>query len=313
MIADYSIVIPVYFNEDTLEYTVSRIHKEVFSAYPSKHGEIVFVDDGSGDCSFEVLTRLHDKYKNEIRVYKLSRNFGQFNATWCGLCQTKGPCVVMAADGQDSIEHVPLMLKHHFENGIELVIGTRAERHESTLKSGCANFVYAVMRKFGNKDLPNGGFDFFLIGKNAKESLLKTYQPNTFFAVRVLEQGFSREFIPCRREKRKGLTKSRWTLSKKLTYMIDGVLGHSYVPIRAMSVVGCVFSGLSFMLGVIFFVLHFYDPHIVPGWTSLALLTFFVGGVQMLMIGVIGEYMWRILAQVRQVPPFIIEKSLEVD
>lgn len=307
---DYSIVIPVYFNEDTLEYTVTRIREDVFAAYPQKHGEIVFVDDGSKDSSFQVLTRLHAQYPRMIRVFRLSRNFGQFNATWCGLCQTNGPCVVMSADGQDSIEHVRVMLKHHFEDGVEVVIGTRAERHESLIKTGCANFVYAVMRKFGNADLPNGGFDFFLIGRKAKDSLLQTYQPNTFFSVRVLEQGFSRIFIPCLREERKGSTKSRWTFGKKLTYMLDGILGHSYVPIRIMSVLGCLFSVVSFVAGVMFCIFHFYDPHIVPGWTSLAVISFFVGGIQMLMMGIIGEYLWRVLAQTRNSPPFIVDKVL---
>lgn len=217
----------------------------------------------------------------------------------------------MAADGQDSIEDVPTMLKKHFEGGIEVVIGTRAERKESFWKAGSANLVYATIRKFGNKDMPSGGFDFFLIGAKAKRSLLQTYQPNTFFSVRVLDQGFSREFIPCRREERKGKTKSRWTFSKKMTYMIDGVLGHSFVPIRAMSVIGVGISALSFLAGVFFFVWHFFDGHIVPGWTTLALIMLFAGGLQMLMIGVLGEYLWRVLAQVRQTPPFIIDKVLD--
>lgn len=307
---DYSIVIPVYYNEDTLRYTEDRIRREIFAAYPGKRGEIVFVDDGSRDGSFAELKKMHAEHPDDIRVFKLSRNFGQFNATWCGLCQTEGPAVIMAADGQDSIEDVPKMLKRHFEDGIELVIGTRAERRESFWKAGSANLVYATIRKFGNKDMPSGGFDFFLIGRKAKESLLRTYQPNTFFSVRVLDQGFTREFLPCRREERKGKSKSRWTFSKKMTYMIDGVLGHSYVPIRAMSVIGILFAVLSFLAGVVFFVTHFYDPHIVPGWTSLAIVALFIGGVQMLMIGILGEYLWRVLAQVRQTPPFIIEESL---
>jgi len=311
MRADYSIVIPVYFNEDTLEYTERRVREEVFARYPSKKGEIVFVDDGSKDGSFDVLKKIHAKADGDVRVFRLSRNFGQFNATWCGLCQTGGPCVIMAADGQDSIEDVPVMLKKHFEDGVELVIGTREERHESFFKRSSANLVYSTIRKFGNKDMPEGGFDFFLIGKKAKDSLLTTYQPNTFFSVRVLDQGFSREFIPCRREERKGASKSRWTFSKKMTYMIDGVLGHSYVPIRAMSVIGFAFAALSFVASIVFFVAHFFDPHIVPGWTTLALLILFIGGIQMLMVGVLGEYLWRVLAQVRNSPPYIIETSLQ--
>ena len=311
MTADYSIVIPVYYNEDTLEYTEERIRSEVFARYPKKRGEIVFVDDGSKDGSFEVLEKIYRRANGDVRVFRLSRNFGQFNATWCGLCQTQGPCVIMAADGQDSIEDVPTMLKRHFEHGVEIVIGTRYVRKESFMRRASAGLVYSAIRRFGNKDMPEGGFDFFLIGKKAKESLLTTYQPNTFFSVRVLDLGFSREFIPCRREERKGKTKSRWTISKKLTYMIDGILGHSYIPIRAISIVGFAFSILSFLASCVFFVTHFFDPHIVPGWTTLFLAIMFTGGIQMLMIGVLGEYLWRILAQVRNSSPYIIESSLQ--
>ena len=93
--------------------------------------------------------------------------------------------------------------------------------------------------------------------------------------------------------------------------MIDGILGHSYVPIRAMSIIGFAFALLSFLAGCVFFVAHFFDPHIVPGWTTLFLAVMFTGGIQMLMIGVLGEYLWRVLAQVRNVAPYIIESALQ--
>ena len=250
--ADYSVVVPVYYNADTLEFTERRIREEVFAKVPGKRGEMVFVDDGSGDDSFAVLSAMQARHPEDVRVFKLSRNFGQFNATWCGLCQTSGPCIVMAADGQDSVEDVPTMLSRHFDGGTEIVIGTREERDESRWRTWSSNLVYWSIRKLGHPDMPRGGFDFFLIGKKAKESLLRNYQPHTFFAVRVLEQGFSREFIPCRRERRKGKGTSRWTFRKKLTYMIDGVLGHSYVPIRAMTALCIAVSLFTFFAGHVF-------------------------------------------------------------
>jgi dolichol-phosphate mannosyltransferase len=110
---------------------------------------------------------------------------------------------------------------------------------------------------------------------------------------------------------RKGKGSSRWTFRKKLTYMVDGVLGHSYVPIRTMTALGIFLSLSSLLAGLVFCVLHFFDPHIVPGWTSLAFLILFVGGIQLLMTGVLGEYIWRILAQVRGTPPFIVDTVLD--
>ncbi len=126
----------------------------------------------------------------------------------------------------------------------------------------------------------------------------------------MLELGFRREMIPYRREERKAGV-SRWTFSKKLTYMMDGVLGHSYVPIRFMSLMGICFSALSFVMALFFFVAYFFNPNVVRGWTPIVLLVLFVGGVQMLMIGVLGEYLWRVLAQTRASPPYIVDETLD--
>ena len=307
-VPDYSIVVPVYFNEGSLEYTANRIFGEVFAKYPERVGEIVFVDDGSGDGSFEKLMAIYREHPECVRVIRLSRNFGQVNAWWCGLEHTSGPVVVVSADGQDPIDLIPTMLKRHFEGGVEVVIATRESRKESAWRRLTSSLVYNCIRKFGNADMPSGGFDFFLLGAKAKYALLSHWQPNVFFQVRVLELGFRREMIPYRREGRKAGV-SRWTFSRKLTYMIDGVLGHSYLPIRFMSIVGMCFSSLSFAMALFFFIAYFFNPSVIRGWTPIILLVLFIGGVLMMMMGVLGEYLWRVLAQVRSSPPYIVEEE----
>lgn len=309
MQVDYSIVIPVYYNEGSLALMAKRVHEDVFAVMGERRGELVFVDDGSGDGSFAELEQVVRDYPDDVRVIKLSRNFGQVNAWWCGLKNTPGPVVVISADGQDPVELIPVMLHKYFDDGTEVVIATRESREETFWRRLTSAMVYNAMRKLGTKDMPPGGFDFFLLGAKAKASILVNWQPNTFFQVRVLKLGFKREFIPYHRADRKvGI--SRWTFSKKLTYMIDGVLGHSYVPIRAMSLMGLAFSGLSFLMAVFFFVAYFFNPNVVRGWTPIVLLILFIGGIQMMMIGVLGEYLWRVLAQTRQDTPYIIEKEL---
>ena len=307
---DYSIVVPVYFNEGSLRYTADRIFNEVFAVCPERRGEIVFVDDGSGDGSFDELTAIYREHSECVRVLRLSRNFGQVNAWWCGLENTPGPVVVVSADGQDPIDLIPTMLKRHFEGGVEVVIAARESREDGTWRRLTSSLVYNCIRKFGSGDMPPGGFDFFLLGAKAKRALLTRWQPNTFFQVRVLELGFRREMIPYRREERKAGV-SRWTFSKKLTYMMDGVLGHSYVPIRFMSLMGICFSTLSFAMALFFFVAYFFNPSVVRGWTPIVLLVLFVGGVQMLMIGILGEYLWRVLAQTRASQPYIVDETLD--
>lgn len=308
---DYSVVVPVYYNEGSLEYTESRVRDIVFNQIIDKRGEIIFVDDGSGDGSYEELRRIKMKHPDDVRVFKLSRNFGQFNAQWCGMENTDGPVVIISADGQDPVELIPIMLRKHFDEKTEIVVATRESREETWWRRWTSKVFYNVVRRLGHKDIPVGGFDYLLLGKKAKDALLSRWQPNVFPQVRILNLGFSREFIPYHRENRKAGV-SRWTFAKKFTLMIDGVLGHSYIPIRAMSVLGIVFSGLSFLLALYFFVVYFFNPDIIRGWTPIILLILFIGGVQMLMIGVLGEYLWRVLAQARNDKPYILQEEMKV-
>jgi dolichol-phosphate mannosyltransferase len=308
-IVDYSIVIPVYYNEGTLFSTAQRIHTQVFQKFPEKIGEILFVDDGSMDFSYNELIQIKKQFNN-IRVIKLSRNFGQVNAIWCGLKNVSGPAIVISADGQDPVNIIVDMLTQHFYNKIEVVVAVRESRDESKWRKFSSRIVYKGIQALGNKEMPAGGFDFFLLGNTSRIALLKHWQPNTFLQVRVLDLGFSRVFIPYHREERKAGV-SRWTLSKKITYMIDGVLGHSYLPIRMMSLLGFVFAGISFVLGIVFLVSYFFNENIIRGFTPIVLLILLLGGIQMIMIGVLGEYLWRVLVQVRNDEPYLIENNDE--
>jgi glycosyltransferase involved in cell wall biosynthesis len=304
---DYSIVIPVFYNEGSLETVEAELRAKVIEALPRYKGEILFVDDGSGDKSYEVLQTIRERHKNDVRVIKLSRNFGQVNAVWCGFSHAPSAVIMFSADGQDPVDLIPEMLEKHFDQGYEVVIAKRTSREDGIIRSLTSSIVYWLMRKMTNDDMPIGGFDFLLLGNRAKTALLQSYQPHTFFQARILDLGFSRTWINYNRKNRLH-GKSKWTLAKKITYMIDGVLGHSFLPIRIISCVGCLFSITSFLLAMFFLINYLINGHKLPGWTPIILSVLFVGGMQMLMIGIIGEYLWRVLAQVRNNTPFIIEK-----
>ena len=307
---DYSIVIPVYFNEGSLEAVEAELRTKVLEGVPQYKGELVFVDDGSGDRSFEILRKVHDKHPLDVRVLRLSRNFGQNNALWCGFEHSPSAVVMLSADGQDPVELIPEMLRKHFLDGYEVVIAKRESREETIFRRLTSKCVYWLMRHLSNREMPAGGFDFVLLGRKAKEALIKTYQPHTFIQVRMLDLGFKRAWLGYhRRDRIHG--KSKWTLAKKFTYMLDGVLGHSYLPIRMMSVVGALFSLASFLCAMFFLVSYLVHGHALQGWTPIILSILFVGGVQMMMIGVLGEYLWRVLAQVRCAPPYIVEEIVE--
>lgn len=307
---DFSIIIPVYFNAGSLALVEKNLREKVLMRPDGRKGCLVFVDDGSEDESFSVLQELKRAHPNDIRIYKLSRNFGQVNAIWCGYAHAVGATVFMAADGQEPVEVVNQMLVEHFEHGKEVVIAQRASRDESVWRKFTSGIVYWLMRKLSNKDMPLGGFDFCLLGEKARSALLSNWQPHTFLQARILNLGFSRAWISYHRESRKAGV-SKWTFAKKLTYMLDGVLGHSYVPIRLISILGIVFSLSSFLLGGVFLLLYLLFGSEVRGLTPIMLLILFIGGVQMVMIGALGEYLWRVLAQTRHDVPYIIESAME--
>ena len=308
---DFHIIIPVYYNADSLAYVEEELRNKVLTRNDGLKGEIIFIDDGSGDDSFSKLTELKNAHRDDIRVYRLSRNFGQVAATYCGFCNVdSGATIWMAADGQEPVEVINEMLDAHFYNHKEIVIACRKSRDESWWRKFSSYLTYWLMQKMVNKEMPVGGFDFCLLGNSARSKLCSIWQPNTFIQARILSLGFSRKWISYDRKSRiAGF--SRWTFSKKVTYLLDGILGHSYLPIRLMSLSGFLFSMSAFILLCYFLISYFVYGAQVRGLTPIMLLILFIGGVQMVMIGIIGEYLWRTLAQVRQDPPYIIEQSLE--
>lgn len=303
---DYSIVIPVYCNAGSLKFVASDLREKVLDAVPNLRGELIFVDDGSKDDSYAVLKDIYNEHPDDTKVFKLSRNYGQVNALWCGFEHASSAVVMISADGQDPVELIPEMLRKHFDEGFEVVIARRKTREESFFRRVTSNIVYWLVSKLSQKDMPIGGFDFVLLGKDAKTALLKVYQPQTFLQTRILDLGFKRAWLDYHRKNREH-GKSQWSMSKKITYMLDGVLGHSYVPIRFISLVGVVFALFSFLLAAFFFISYFFNGSIIQGWTPIILSILFMGGLQVMMIGIIGEYIWRILSQVRQSPPYTVE------
>ena len=308
---DYSIVVPVYFNEGSLDALCDELDREVFQRLSDLSGEIVFVDDGSGDESFKVLTDLQQNHSDRVRVVKLSRNFGQINAIWCGLTYARGRATaVISADGQDPAVMIREMLEKCCRDGEEVVICARAGRDESAWRKLSSGVFYWLMHKLCFSNMPLGGFDFFSLGEKARTALLGNYQQHGFLQGQILRLGFDPIFLEYHRRAREQ-GKSRWTLAKKLTYLLDGVIGYSFFPLRIMSVLGVfmAFAGFLYALIVLIFRLVFGNP--IQGWAPLMIVILLIGGVQMLMLGIIGEYLWRTKAQVTAEPPYIVETILE--
>lgn len=302
-----SIVIPVFCNELNIEPTFNKIHDVVIKKNPHLKFEIIFVDDGSYDNSLEKLIELKKSHEGLIKIIKFTRNFGQVNAIYAGYSRAKGKCIVnISADLQDSPELINEMFKYHFEENYPIVICTRSDRDESFARRTTSKMFYAAMRKLSFSNMPAGGFDFLLIDQKVKSLLLSNMEANAFWQGQILWTGYKVKFIPYTRQKRE-LGESKWTFSKKLKYLIDGVLGYSFLPIRLMSILGLLISLSGFIYSIFIVIAKFTGNVPFQGWAPLMILVLLLSGFQMLMLGIIGEYLWRTLDEVRRRQAYVIE------
>ncbi|NIM15418.1 MAG: glycosyltransferase [Candidatus Aminicenantes bacterium] len=306
---DYSIVIPVFFNEGTLKKTYHTLRNKVIARNQDKNSEVIFVDDGSGDGSLAELMQLKEEYPEEnIKIIKFTRNFGQVSAIRAGYQLAKGKCMInISADLQDPPELINQMLDHFYKNNYEVVVCSRSSRDEPFLKRKTSRLFYGIIKKLSFSNMPVGGFDYVLISNKVKKIILDRPEANPFWQGQILWPGYEIKFIPYKRSKRE-VGKSRWTFSKKVKYLIDGVMSYSYLPLRLISIVGMLLALGGFLYALIIFFAKIFGGIPAVGWAPLMIVILILSGIQMLMLGVIGEYLWRTLDQVRNRPPYIIEK-----
>jgi len=301
-----SIVIPVYYNEPNLPEIIPRLLelKEKISGYEL---ELIFVDDGSKDKSLEILLDFQKKNPNNIKVVKLTRNFGSMAAIQAGMSVASGDCVgVIAADLQDPPELFIEMVKR-WENGIKAIFAARADRKESPLQKLSAGIFYKMIRRYALPEFPKGGFDFFLIDRKIVNELNETREKNTNLMNLIFWYGYDYAILPYTRQSRKH-GKSRWTFSKKIKLAVDSFVGFSYVPIKLLPFIGAAFALGSFIYGGLIFYNWAIGNIKVEGWTTVIIILTFAFGIQMFMTGIIGEYLWRTLDETRRRPGFVIDK-----
>jgi dolichol-phosphate mannosyltransferase len=305
---DCSIVIPVYYNEGLLAATLGRIREKVIVSNPARRFEVVFVDDGSGDGSLRELLELREKNPELVKVVKLSRNFGQVPAIRCGYENSVGACVVaMSADGQDPSELINEMLKCHFDEHFEIVIAARQGRDESAYRVWTSALFYRAMQKLCFPNMPPGGFDFTLMGRRALQVFLSQREARSFYQGQILWMGFKTKLLEYRRLERK-VGQSRWTFGKKLTYLIDGVVSYSFFPIRLVSVLGILTALAGFLYALVVLFVRLVYGTMAQGWAPLMIVMLVLGGMQMITMGIFGEYLWRIFAQVQNRAPYIVDE-----
>jgi dolichol-phosphate mannosyltransferase len=301
-----SVIIPVYYNAESLEELYARLTK-LPQAHPDLDVEVLFIDDGSGDRSYEVLRRIASEDERVV-VLKLSRNFGSFNACLAGLTRASGDCaVIISADLQDPPELIGEMYER-WCRGTKVVMAVRARREEGFFKVLFAKTYYKVFRALVDNAMPRGGFDFVLIDRLVVDNLCSMQEKNTTLMGLILWSGFKREEIPYTRMSRKH-GRSRWTLIKKLNYFIDSLLAFTHLPIRLLTMLG-IFTCLVSLLGILYILAVTLTGRVtVAGWASVMVVMFFMFSLMMIGMGILGEYVWRGLEESRKRPSFIIESE----
>jgi dolichol-phosphate mannosyltransferase len=308
-----SIVIPVYFNEENIPVTW-RALREALGRLPEGHDwEVIFVDDGSGDRSYEALLRVHEIDPKRVRVVKLTRNFGQVAAILAGLHTARGACcVTMSADLQDPPELILEMVQRWNRGERKIVLATRTLREDGFLAAWTSRAFYRLMNRYAIPHMPEGGFDFFLIDRVVVDLMNRWEEKNTFIQGQILWTGFTPDVIGYTRRKRE-IGRSRWTVARKVKYFLDGFVTYTVAPIRLITVIGLIVSLLSFAYALLIFVLKIFYQIPITGWAPIMITILLLGGVQLVMLGIIGEYLWRGYHETRKQPNFVIESVVAAE
>ena len=271
--------------------------------------EWVVVDDHSPDGTWAVLQELAAR-EPRLKAVRLARNSGAHTALACGLQHARGNCAaVLAADLQDPPETLPALLEK-WRAGAKIVWAVREGREgESAATKGFARLYYGIMRRFvGISEMPATGADFFLLDRRVIDVLNVFKESNVSLMALLTWMGFRQDRILYVKQARQH-GQSGWNMEKKLKLVVDSVTSFTYKPIRFMSYAGFVVALAGFFYALVV-VVNALVGKPSPGWSSLMIVLLLVGGLQMLMMGVLGEYVWRALDEARNRPRFIVEDEV---
>ncbi|MBI4539295.1 MAG: glycosyltransferase family 2 protein [Gemmatimonadetes bacterium] len=299
-----SIVAPVYNEEEGLGEFYRRVGA-VLHQLAVEH-EFVLVNDGSTDGSLELLARLAGG-DPRVRVVDLSRNFGHQTAITAGLAHATGDCVVvMDADLQDDPQAIPRMLEE-WRTGADVVYAVRTSRQESWPLRIAFRLFYRLYQRLASLDVPLDSGDFSLMDRRVVQELNALPERSRF--VRGLRSwiGFRQVGIPVPRAARHAGT-PKYTLTKLVRLALDGIFAFSQTPLRLASILGFVISGFAFVAITVVLYWKYVRDSIVSGFatTTIALAVLFLGGIQLLTIGILGEYLGRVYEEVKRRPHFIV-------
>lgn len=307
---EYSLVVPVYNEEETLPELLRRL--AALLEKMDGECEVILVDDGSSDRGYELMeaTRESDP---RFKLLRLSRNFGHQIAVTAGLDAASGNAViVMDADLQDPPE-VALDLAARWREGFDVVYAIREERRgESPFKRATAKLFYRTFRRMTDVDVPLDVGDFRLVDRRALDAFRSMRETNRYVRGMFSWIGFRQVGVPFRREERfAGETK--YPLGKMVKFATDGIVSFSAAPLRFALKIGFLVAALSFLMGAVFLFSKILGLYSVPGLASIAVFVAFLGGIQLFLLGIVGEYIARIHDEVKGRPLYLVRDAQGLD
>lgn len=288
-------VIEVFFN--TLTKTLNEINYEF---------EMIFVDDGSQDQTLEILRHLKDS-DQRVAIVELSRNFGKEIALTAGLDHSKGDAViVMDADLQDPPDLIPQLIDA-WQDGFEVVYATRVSRKgESWARRFTAHQFYRVIGKISHVEIPQNTGDFRLLGREAVDALVKFREQHRFMKGLFSWIGYAQTAVPFQRQSRYA-GESKWNYWKLWNFALEGITSFTTAPLRIATYLGLLTASGAFIYGAFVIVETLISGNPVAGYPSLLVIILFLGGVQLIGIGIIGEYLGRVFDETKQRPLYLVK------
>ena len=304
-----SVVIPIFNEEETLEVLYARLSKVLDGL--GEDYEVIFVNDGSRDRS-ELILRDIQKRNPRFKSIHFSRNFGHQTAITCGFDHAKGNAVIaMDGDLQDPPEVLPDLLAR-WREGYDVVYAVRQKRKEGLLKRTAYKTFYWVLHKVSYLDIPLDSGDFSLIDRRVIDVLQSMPERNRFVRGLRTWAGFRQIGYEYAREARFA-GQSKYSLGKLMKLAFDGLVSYSYVPLRLVSNVGLLVSMTALAYMGYLLVARMFGDMPIQGWTSTVVILLFLGGIQLLSLGVIGEYVGRIFEEVKHRPQYVVRDRVGFD
>ena len=308
-----SVVIPMYYEEQVAEECYERVSKVLYDLRDSYDYEILFINDGSKDNTLSILENIA-KEDSKIKVISFSRNFGHQAAVTAGLKFVTGDCVVIIdADLQDPPELIPDMVKE-WEKGYDVIYGKRKKRDgESVFKLLTAKAFYQTLNKLSDIEIPKDTGDFRLADRKVIDVINSLPEHNKFLRGLFSWTGFKQEPLEYERKERFAGT-TKYPLKKMLKLATDGILSFSIKPLKLVGGLGILSVVISIII-LIYAILSFAFKwnNITPGWTSIMCTLTFMGGIILISLWMMGEYIGRIYDEVRGRPQYVIEKTINID